>query len=61
MIITALFGAIPAFTIKTLIFFANPHSSLSILIWTCILSLAGAVSAFITNKVIDYLDIDKKK
>ena len=58
--ITALFAAIPAFTIKTLIFFANMHSSLSILLWTCILSLVGALFAYIANKIIDYLKIDER-
>lgn len=54
MLITIIFAAIPAFTVKTLIFFANMESTFSILLWTCILSLVGAACAFVTNKIIDY-------
>ena len=57
MIITIIFSAVPAFTVKTLIFFANMESTLSILVWTCILSLLGAICAYITNKAIDYFYI----
>ena len=61
MIITVIFAAIPAFTVKMLIFFANMESTLSILVWTCILSLLGAVCAYITNKAIDYFYIKKNE
>lgn len=59
ILITAIFAAVPAFTIKMIIFFANSQSTTSIFIWTCILSLVGAICAYSTSKVIDYWGLDK--
>lgn len=55
MIITILCSAVPAFTIKSLFFYANINSPSSVILWVSILNIVGVVFAYFTNTMINAL------
>ena len=60
MLITIIFSAIPAFTIKALMHYANMHSPISVLLWTLILSIIGMICSYISFKLTDLINSKKK-